>query len=41
MGGVVPFPDEISSEIDRITTSKLSMDVHPRDAWLERMFAAR
>jgi len=37
MGGVVPFPDEILHEIERITTSKLSMNVHPRDAWLERM----
>jgi len=41
MGGVVPFPDEILQEIERITTSKLSMDIHPRDAWLERMIASR
>jgi 2-oxoglutarate ferredoxin oxidoreductase subunit alpha len=41
MGGVVPFPDEIMQEIERITTSKLSMDVHPRDAWLERMVNTR
>jgi 2-oxoglutarate ferredoxin oxidoreductase subunit alpha len=37
MGGVVPFPDEILNEIQRMTTSKLSADVHPRNAWLERM----
>ncbi|MDO8755771.1 MAG: transketolase C-terminal domain-containing protein, partial [Anaerolineales bacterium] len=37
LGGVVPFPDEILSEIHRMTKSKLSADVHPRDAWLERM----
>src|SRR5689334_24976982 len=37
MGGVVPLPDEILREIERITSTKLSMDVHPRDAWLERM----
>ena len=36
MGGVVPFPDEILNEIKRVTTSKLSMDINPRDAWLER-----
>jgi len=37
MGGVVPFPDEILKEIHRMTKSKLSADIHPRDAWLERM----
>jgi 2-oxoglutarate ferredoxin oxidoreductase subunit alpha len=37
MGGVVPLPDEIQREIERITSTKLSMDIHPRDAWLERM----
>ena len=37
MGGVVPLPDEILHEIERITSTKLNMDVHPRDAWLERM----
>jgi len=37
MGGVVPFPDEILAEIKRLTSSKLSLDVNPRDAWLERM----
>ncbi|MCX6057949.1 MAG: 3-methyl-2-oxobutanoate dehydrogenase subunit VorB [Chloroflexi bacterium] len=37
LGGVVPFPDEILNEIHRMAKSKLSLDVHPRDAWLERM----
>jgi len=41
MGGVVPFPDEILKEIERITTSKLSVDVNPRDAWFERMVAMK
>ena len=37
MGGMVPFPDEILNEIHRIAESKLSLDVNPRDAWLDRM----
>jgi len=37
MGGVMPFPDEITSEINRILKSKTDPDVHPRDSWLERM----
>ena len=37
LGGVVPFPDEILSEIHRMAKTKLSANVHPRDAWLERM----
>ena len=37
MGGVVPFTEEILHEIERIASSKLSLDVNPRDAWLERM----
>jgi 2-oxoglutarate ferredoxin oxidoreductase subunit alpha len=37
MGGVVPFPDEILSEIKRVTSGKLSTDTDPRNAWLERM----
>ncbi len=41
MGGVVPFPDEILQEIERITTSKLNADENPRDAWFERMVAMK
>jgi 2-oxoglutarate ferredoxin oxidoreductase subunit alpha len=37
LGGVVPFPDEILNEVHRMGKVKLSADVHPRDAWLERM----
>ncbi len=37
MGGVVPFPDEILHEIHRITKETPRMDVHPRDAWIERI----
>jgi len=36
-GGVVPFPDEISREIQRITTTKLNIVSDPRHAWVERM----
>ncbi len=39
VGGVVPFPDEILKEIQRISTTKLSVDGDPRVAWLERMTA--
>jgi 2-oxoglutarate ferredoxin oxidoreductase subunit alpha len=41
LGGVVPFPGEILNEIRRMTKSKLSADIHPRDAWLERMAISR
>ncbi len=37
LGGVVPFPDEILDEIRRIAKGAVKTDVHPRDAWLERM----
>ncbi|MGE5074010.1 MAG: 3-methyl-2-oxobutanoate dehydrogenase subunit VorB [Anaerolineae bacterium] len=40
MGGVVPFPSELHNEIRRVATSKLSLEVHPREAWFERMTAA-
>ena len=40
MGGVVPFTEEILHEIERIASSKLSVDVDPRDAWLERIAQA-
>jgi 2-oxoglutarate ferredoxin oxidoreductase subunit alpha len=41
LGGVVPFPDEILNEIQRVTTSKLSLEVNPREAWYERMIAVK
>jgi 2-oxoglutarate ferredoxin oxidoreductase subunit alpha len=37
MGGVIPFPDEILSEIKRIMAEKTHSDAHPRDQWLSRM----
>jgi 2-oxoglutarate ferredoxin oxidoreductase subunit alpha len=37
LGGVVPFPDEILGEIHRMAKTKLSANIHPRDAWLARM----
>ena len=36
-GGMVPFPDEILSEIQRVAFSKLSIVSDPRHAWYERM----
>ena len=41
MGGVVPFPDEILSEIQRIAKAKLSVETDPREAWFERMMAVK
>lgn len=37
LGGVVPFPDEILSEIKLLATGPLSTAGHPRDRWLKRM----
>ncbi len=37
MGGVIPFPDEILSEIKRILDEKTHSEAHPRDQWLKRM----
>jgi 2-oxoglutarate ferredoxin oxidoreductase subunit alpha len=37
LGGMMPFPDEILNEIRRMAKTKLSANIHPRDAWLERM----
>ena len=36
-GGIVPFPDEILNEIQRVATTKLSIVPDPRHAWAERM----
>lgn len=36
-GGVVPFHDEILSEIQRINTAPIAAHTDPRDAWLTRM----
>jgi 2-oxoglutarate ferredoxin oxidoreductase subunit alpha len=37
MGGVVPFPDEVLTEINRLTTEPLTTAGHPRDRWLARL----
>jgi 2-oxoglutarate ferredoxin oxidoreductase subunit alpha len=39
MGGMVPFPDEILSEIHRMVEGQLEIDSNPRQSWLNR-FAA-
>lgn len=36
-GGVIPFPDEILSEIKRILANKTHSNAHPRDQWLKRI----
>jgi 2-oxoglutarate ferredoxin oxidoreductase subunit alpha len=41
MGGVVPLPDEILREIERITTSKLDAQSNPREEWYERLVGMR
>src|SRR5512144_2945806 len=41
MGGMVPFPDEILQEIQRIAAGPLSVNSNPRDDWYERMIATR
>ena len=40
-GGMVPFPDEILSEIERVASSKLKVEPDPRNAWYERMTAVK
>ncbi len=35
-GGVVPFPDEILAEIERMANNPLPTQGHPRDRWLAR-----
>jgi 2-oxoglutarate ferredoxin oxidoreductase subunit alpha len=37
MGGVVPFPDEVLTEIERLAAGPLTTEGHPRDRWLARM----
>ncbi len=36
-GGMVPFPDEILREIQRVNSAKLSVNADPIDGWLARM----
>ena len=37
MGGVVPFPDEVLTEIERLVSEPLTTEGHPRDRWLARL----
>ncbi len=37
MGGVVPFPDEILSEIHRMAKEPLSINSDPRQGWIKRL----
>ncbi len=37
MGGVVPFPDEVLSEIHRVAREPLSVNGDPRIAWMQRL----
>jgi len=37
MGGVVPFPDEVLSEIQRISREPLAADVDPKQEWMKRL----
>ncbi len=37
MGGVVPFPDEVLTEIERLVNGPLTTEGHPRDRWLSRL----
>ena len=39
LGGVVPFPDEILSEIQRIAQGPITLNGDPRKAWLRRLKA--
>jgi 2-oxoglutarate ferredoxin oxidoreductase subunit alpha len=39
-GGVVPFPDEVLTEIHRLVHEKPSTNGHPRDRWLQHMPAS-
>jgi 2-oxoglutarate ferredoxin oxidoreductase subunit alpha len=41
MGGVVPLPDEILSEIKAMAAGPLSVESSPRDEWYERMIGVR
>jgi 2-oxoglutarate ferredoxin oxidoreductase subunit alpha len=37
LGGMVPFPEEIFLEIQRMVHEPLSLDDDPRDSWLKRL----
>ncbi len=37
MGGVVPYPEEILEEIERVAATPLAADGQPRSGWMERL----
>jgi len=37
LGGVVPLPDEILTEIRRLAAGNLTMEGNPRDRWLQHL----
>jgi len=37
MGGLIPFPEEILDEIERIAKGTKPLTDHPRNIWLDRM----
>jgi 2-oxoglutarate ferredoxin oxidoreductase subunit alpha len=39
LGGVVPFPGEIMTEIERVMAAQGRVEPDPRQAWYERMVA--
>ncbi|RMF50621.1 MAG: 3-methyl-2-oxobutanoate dehydrogenase subunit VorB [Anaerolineae bacterium] len=41
MGGVVPLPDEIEQEIERVARSPLALQADPRAEWMQRLAQAR
>jgi 2-oxoglutarate ferredoxin oxidoreductase subunit alpha len=36
-GGIVPLPDDVLPEIQRLASQKGMLEGHPRDRWFERM----
>ena len=41
LGGVVPFTEELLHEIERVASSKMSVESNPREEWFERMVGIR
>jgi 2-oxoglutarate ferredoxin oxidoreductase subunit alpha len=41
LGGMVPFPDEVLEEIQRLPQERLSLDGDPRRSWLKRFKIAQ
>jgi 2-oxoglutarate ferredoxin oxidoreductase subunit alpha len=39
LGGMVPFPDELVKEIQRLVKDTPNVDENPREAWFDRMMA--